>query len=434
MRILVVSQYWFPEEGVPQRRWRWLSELLASDGHELMVVAPPSNYRRNVTLKEWFKFRGFQSRLESETGPAGERILRSGYLPFRGSLTMKALNQATVALGSISALILDRSTFNDWNPDLVIGTVPALPTALVAFFASKRFGVPYVIDLRDAWPDLLSQSDQWNAGLERKSIRERLFGLGLTGVVVAVAERVLNAIIFGARSIIVTSDYLGKGLRKSLDVSSEDSRVVTIRNVFPRNELREKKYRVVDDEIKSRELRVLYAGTVGRAQDLKNAIAAVEIAKDRGLRIYLCIVGTGDALQAVKGAASTLGDMITIHERVPLDMINDYYDWADTALVHLADWEPLQRAVPSKTYELMERELHICVVANGETPVLVQELHAGHAVPPSKPELLVALWEKLILDPSLLTPNSKAKSWVLSQRKDVTPSQLRKLLVRCFND
>lgn len=430
MKILIVSQYWFPEEGVPQRRWTWLSELLVTEGHELMVVAPPSNHLRKRSWKNWINSKGYRSHREASLGPSGELIVRSGYVPAYGSLTMKALNQATVAIGAIGAIYKRRGPIGSWTPDLVVGTVPALPTALVAYLAAKKFGIPYVIDLRDAWPDLLAQSDKWNAGLDKKSIREKLLNFGLTDLIVATAERVLNSIINGARSLVVTSEHLGDAFRRQFGVEHDDPRVVTVRNVFPRGGLlnsHTEGHKIMEPHVS---LRVLYAGTVGRAQDLKNAVKAVHLARFRGVPVEMKIVGSGDALQAVKNYSSSLGTAITFHDRVTLNEMNGFYDWADTALVHLTDWEPLQRAVPSKTYEVMERGLHITAVANGETSELVDSLQAGHSVPPSNPQDLAELWELLFQDPELLVPSKYARDWVEQQRQD-TRQLLQKVTKWC---
>jgi len=95
-----------------------------------------------------------------EVGPSGEKILRCLYIPAGQSLTVRALSQVVIALGSVLTFILKRRDLKGFRPDVVIGTVPALPTAVVAMVGAKSLNSPYVIDLRDAWPDLLSEVDK----------------------------------------------------------------------------------------------------------------------------------------------------------------------------------------------------------------------------------------------------------------------------------
>ena len=63
-----------------------------------------------------------------------------------------------------------RDLIRRFGPELIIGTVPSIPTAFVAYLLSRVYGKPYVIDLRDAWPDLLDQSGKWNDGLGKRSV------------------------------------------------------------------------------------------------------------------------------------------------------------------------------------------------------------------------------------------------------------------------
>src|SRR5699024_8262165 len=106
----------------------------------------------------------------------------------------------------------------------------------------------------------------------------------------------------------------------------------------------------------------------------------------------------------------------------------EFYQWADTALVHLASWEPLKRAVPSKTYELMEIGLHITGVVSGETSELIRYLNAGSVVPPSNPDALAELWIELALAPDNFETKGAAREWVVNERTLRTPKVLSRLL------
>lgn len=68
-----------------------------------------------------------------------------------------------------------------------------------------------------------------------------------------------------------------------------------------------------------------------------------------------------------------------------------FYEWADTALVHLTDWEPLDKAVSSKTYELMSVGIHISGVVKSETARIIKLFEAGDTVSPENPHELAEL-------------------------------------------
>lgn len=415
MQILVISHYWYPENGVPQRRWSWLVDILTSAGHQVTVVAPPPHYQRRVGVRQWILQRGYRAQRQSETGLSGESVIRSGYVPAGMSLTGKTLNQLWVALSSARLILSSERVRLSHSPDLIVGTVPALPTAVIAAICARRFNVPYVIDLRDAWPELFGVAAKWNNSVGRPSWRQRMISSKLVRIGASVTSRILMRVYRGAASIMVTSSYLADALNTALP---SDSGAVTIRNVFPAETV---VTRPLYDLSPKSKIRVLYAGTLGRAQNLANALYAAGIAQEKGLVVQLRFVGAGAAKQTLAALAQELELDVSFEKRHPANDLTEHYLWADTALVHLTDWEPLNRAVPSKTYELMLQRIHITGVVAGETAELISDLEAGDVVAPEEPESLANLWLELANDPARLRIGSKAAEWVMNQQTDVAP-------------
>ena len=433
MKILVLSQYWYPENGVPQRRWAWLSEILAEAGHQVLVVAPPPHYLRRISLKQWFSQKGYRSTKDLESGPSGEHIVRSGFFPSSNSLTQRVLNQASVAISMGAMQLNPRGAVRKFDPDLIIGTVPALPTSVLTQIVAKLHRAPYIIDLRDAWPDLLQESRNWNEGTGRKTIRERVLSRGPLQILTSITGRAMNSALRNSDGVISTSERLEKYLESSFSRTGqiELPQLTTVRNVFPPLSTPETRApRNSDGE----EFHVLYAGTLGRAQKLDNALKAMKIAKDASLNIKLKLVGDGATWHALKEEARQLGLEAEFHPRGQADELAEYYTWADTALVHLTDWEALKRAIPSKTYELMELGIHISGVVNGEASALIEELGAGSVVAPEDPEALAQMWIKLANNRDLLAVSGKAKDWVEEQRKHTAPSNMLDIVNRVFQN
>ncbi|AGF73055.1 glycosyltransferase family 4 protein [Corynebacterium halotolerans] len=427
MKILILSQYWHPENGVPQRRWTWLSRILVDAGHEVTVIAPPPHYQRKVELRQWWSERQYSSSFESDPGPSGERIIRSGFVPSGASLTQRIMNQATVALGALWVVLKRPGVLKGYRPDLVIGTVPALPTAVVAGLSARILKCPYVIDLRDAWPDLLDQSEEWNKSTGKRSLRERILTKGPFQVLSAGTRLALHKVLKGAAGLSVTSSHLQCDLceRPEIQTRGNAPKIVTVRNVFPP----ETDYRAEQvDEGPCGELKVLYAGTLGRAQNLANAVEAARLAEEAGVRIHLRLVGAGAAREALTETARATDTNVSIEGRQPADKLDDYYEWADTALVHLTDWEPLKRAVPSKTYELMVARLHISGVVKGEAADIIRSRRAGDVVPPDDPRALADLWIALARDRSRLTITGDGPEWVKQEREEIAPPRLLELV------
>lgn len=401
---------------MPQRRWAWLSKILIRQGHEVTVVAPPAHYLREVNLVDWAKS-VVARRFTVEQGASGERILRCWYFPSGRSLTKRIINQATVAMSMLFFRARLSKELKGYRPDLVIGTVPALPTSVVTYLVARTYGAPFVIDLRDAWPELLRENEDWNSAVGSPSIRERLARLGPMQVLAAVTERLMNFSLQRADGIITTSERLTNVLKKR---GRPNQVVETIRNVFPPKT----QFKATYSQRRENSLNVLYAGTLGRAQKLENALRAAKLAQNAGCDIRLRLVGDGAAWEALHEEAARLGVSVEICHRQPAEELEDHYAWADTALVHLTDWEPLTRAVPSKTYELMSLGIHICGVVDGETADLIRRFGAGDVVPPESPQALADLWLELSRDRGRLKRTGKGAAWVEKERDDVVPATL----------
>lgn len=422
MKVLVLSQYWYPENGVPQRRWEWLTKILLDAGHEVVVIAPPPHYKRKVSMRSWVEAKGYKTAFQQVQGPNGELVLRSGFFPSGRSMTHRIFNQAWTAVAMSIGVVRKQGALRSYKPDLVIGTVPALPTAVVTYLASRRFGVPYVIDLRDAWPALFRESADWNAGTGEPSIRERVFSRGPFQLLASIAERAITIALRHASGIITTSEYLSAQFQEELSVP-----VATVRNVFP-PAMKQQNNQEIDTEGSNARLRVLYAGTLGRAQKLENALRAAALAREEGVQVDLRFVGDGATWDSLRKTADQLGVRLQLDHQKSLDELDSYYQWADTALVHLTSWESLRAAIPSKTYELMENQIHISGVVQGETARLIGDLAAGDLVVPNNPEQLAHLWVMLANNRNLLRRGVKAREWVRYQREEVAPRNFLELI------
>lgn len=418
MRILLITQYWAPENGIPQRRWAWLTQILEEAGHEVLVVAPPPHYLRGIGFREWVKQKGYRSKLEIRDETRNTAMVRSGYIPGGASITQKTINQIAVAFGGLRAITKRNGHVSRFQPQIVIGTVPALPTAFVTAVAAARFKIPYVIDLRDAWPELLTEADRWNAATGKPSLRQKVLTKGPLQLAVRVTDFGLKRLLGRASGVISTSSYLAKDLETR---RHRPLRTWTIRNVFPPETLIVKKPTSVGS---TSTLNVLYAGTLGRAQNLSNALRASQIANRSGVKVQLRFVGAGAAKKELMEEASSMDIPVTFENRRDATLLEECYQWADTALVHLTDWVPLSNAVPSKTYELMNQRLHISGVVTGETASIIESLGAGDVVRPEDPEALAQLWIVLARNRYRLRVPTCGSRWVEQQRMEVAPRAL----------
>lgn len=421
MRILVLAQSWYPENSVQQRRWTWLTETLVQAGHQVTAVVPPPHYPTGTLQDGWEPD-------TKEVGPSGERILRSRFLPHSASLLTRAADQAVVSLSAITKSLNTFLIQKNVRPDVIIGTVPELPIASITRLLARMLNVPYIIDLRDAWPDLLHYSDRWNESVGDESTSSRLVSPakhGIGKVITKVTSWQILESLRHADGIMVTADSFREHLLHEVDyVSLTANRLCTVRNVFPQA------VPTITSSSASPEgaLNVVYAGTVGRAQDLKSALLAAHLVKASGRPIRFRFIGGGAAKKSLQNLAIEHNIEAEFFPRIKAGEMDEHYQWADTALVNLASWEPMKWTVPSKLYELMSLGIHVSGGINGEAARLVRETGAGHVSNAQNPPALAKVWKTLIEDPRRLEIDSAPSEWVDRERSEVAPAAILSLV------
>lgn len=415
LNILVISQQWEPEEGTPQRRWAHFVAGLVGSGHRVAVIAAPPHYPGGALISDNPQHApGAVAR-----GKNGEIVFRSQFRPHERSLAERVLDQAVVAT---SSLILASKLIGKHRPDVILTTAPPIPSAVTAALVGKTHRVPYIVDLRDVWPDLLSYMNEWGSRAEanpQSPLRADAFD-----TLIAAGGWIFRWALKNAAGVITTTPSFANKLRKE-----GFSNVLNIRNMASVREspvppLEESQ---VETNRGDGTLRILYAGTTGRAQGLDSALEALRLAVEAGVDARMRIAGSGAHLRLLKLHAERDHLPVEFLDRIGYEEVDEHYDWCDTSLVHLRSWEPLSYTVPSKLYEALSFGRHVSVAANGESARIITETGAGHAVPSMNPQALANLWVELASNRELLDVGTGGRDWLLKRE---TPKQNSKKVER----
>ncbi|MFW5473269.1 glycosyltransferase family 4 protein [Knoellia sp. CPCC 206450] len=391
MNLLLLTHYYPPEGGAAQHRWSTLVGHLVSEGDTVRVVTPAPHYPLGHLLP------GHENLRPGTTheGPHGETVHRVSFRPYDSSVRSRMLDEATVARDAVRTV---RRGFGGWRPDVVVATVPSLPMAWAGARSARMFGVPFVLDLRDAWPDLIFFAQEWDLPTSRVRTRARAaVRVALNGVGSALTRQQRRA-----DAVVATTESFAEVLR-SRSVGS----VHVVRNAA--HEVPGYAQHVVHRE--SGPLHVLYAGTLGRAHGLGTAVRAAALARERGVEVRLRFLGAGADLGHLRRLAEELRAPVEFLDPVPRRLMGPHYAWADTALVSLRPWEALELAVPSKLYELMGLGLHVSAVVSGEAGQIVEQTGAGTLTAPGDVDQLARSWASLHADRRLLDVSDRARDW-----------------------
>ena len=374
MKILLLTHYYEPEIGAPQRRWSAFVKHWTSAGHEVRVVCPPPHYPDRQAAAQW---RGQYSFFKPAPGALGETVVRTPYLAHGFSGTVRLLDQLVVATCSLAWTL--SAAIGGWRPDVIVATVPGLPSLLAGSAASRVIDRPLVAEFRDAWPDVVT--GDMSTQVARQSLPRHLLKAAVFRSVTALQKQ--------AATCITTTEGFATTLKKRgikhVEVISNGAETVSFMELEHTDR---------GDGI----LRVQYLGTVGRSQGLSVLLDAVDELYQRGYReqVKLRIVGSGADLPVLQAEAARRSLDVDFQPPVPRANLQETYRWADVEIVSLKDTKPFRHTVPSKIFELLSTQRRIIGLVAGEAAMILQRSGVSTVVPPQNAQALADALEQLI--------------------------------------
>jgi colanic acid biosynthesis glycosyl transferase WcaI len=352
LRLLVLSNYYYPESvgaGV------WVTQLaqdLKGRGHEVTVVTSfPSYPGRRI-------FDGYRNRLVDRQTVDGIDVIRT--------LTYAAPNHSFWArFAAFGAFCLSAAPgYLRWRRpiDVVYAILPPLPLGVAAWAIAKASGARLVVNVQDIYPDVAVALDYLR-----------------NGAAVAFFRRMERWIYRRADRIVVISEGFRRNL---LQKGVRPSKIDVVPNWADPNEIvpgpRDNAFR--RETGANNELLVVYSGGLTHNADMEPVLDAA--AQLRGLPIRFAIVGDGVQKQAlVERAAAARLDNVQFYPFQPIERYGEVLAAADVTLVTLNSAATLA-SVPSKIYKQMAAARPIVAITNpgNELSRLVMDAQCGVTV------------------------------------------------------
>ncbi len=361
MRILYVSQYFPPEMGAPSARVHELSREWARLGHDVAVVTGFAHHPTGVKAPA---DRGVLFRKETVDAI---RVLRTYVYaaPNRGVLR-RMISYASFML---SATLIGGARAG--RPEVVIGTSPQLLSAAAAALIARSYGVPFVFEVRDLWPESIVAVDAMSENLVVRGLKALARSLYESSArIVTVGEGYRRGIHERYGIPLEAMDVVPNGIDPDLFVPAE------------RDDALREEYGWQGRFV------VLYLGTLGMAHGLGGALEAARLLREDP-RILFAFVGEGAEKEALRARARELGlPNVRFVDAQPKARVPRFYAACDAALVTLRDTPLFQEVLPSKIFESLAMERPILLGVGGEARRLVEEAGAGEHVPPADPAAL----------------------------------------------
>jgi glycosyltransferase involved in cell wall biosynthesis len=268
------------------------------------------------------------------------------------------------------------------RPDAILATAPSLPTLATGYVLSKLRGVPLIIEMRDAWPDLARDARM------------------VQGSVKSLVERVVEYLQQRADMVVTVTEGFAQTLRER-----GLQNVVTVSNGL---DLKSIPF-LEPPALESDRFRALYLGNHGKSQRLDILIRASALL---GEPFHLTLVGHGTSRPQLVKLARELDAPVTFFPSLQGPEVVEKYREADTCIVSLRDdWKSFETTVPSKTYEVLAIGRHVTAIVRGEAERIILEAGGGDIIA-ANPEAVAQLWRELAADRSRLASGVSGREWV----------------------
>lgn len=363
MKLLIVTQVFYPEIGTGSLRMTTLASVLVQKGHDVTVLCPVASYPardlyQNEEFSDWGIFAAEPERVHTVRIPC--LGIREKF-----SKVNRCLNYVSFWLGCRAHI----NRHHDY--DAVIATSPQLLSGLAGIRA-KHFGIPFIFDVRDLWPEIIS---------EMKIFRFR--------PLLNVLYRLENRILKQADAICINSADYEAHIRKKCP----NKEIVYIPNMIPDAVL----HREV--QVKAhRPLTISYTGNIGLAQDFDTLLGAAYRLRDEQ-DILFQIYGAGSARRDLEERIRSLS-LPNVHlcNAVPRKYISEIMAQTDLCYIGIKNSRTFQSVTPGKLGEYFSFGKPVLLSACGISRAIVEKSQAGYGVDPGDSAALAEILLQLAHD------------------------------------
>ena len=346
MRLLVISQYFWPENF----RINDLVAELARRGHQVTVLTGLPNYPDGKVFQSFrddpvhfSRYQGAQVvRVPLVPRGAGVRRLLLNYLSF-------AVSASAVGLWKLRGQRFDALLTYQLSPVTV-----GIPAALLR--ATKA--APMALWVLDLWPETLHA-----LGV----VRSRAL-LRAIGKLVACIYRHSDLILAQSRGFIPLIEQRAGTKNRVVYFPSWAESVFDMKDAIP----------AAGVPVKPERFKVMFAGNIGDAQDFPAILAAAESLKSYP-HIQWLIVGDGRMARWVADEIRhrKLQDAVLMLGRHPVEEMPSFFKHADALLVSLKDQPIFSMTIPGKLQSYLAAGIPILAMLNGEGAEVVKSSGSG---------------------------------------------------------
>jgi len=360
MKILLISENFYPEKNAPGRRLYEHAKEWIKLGHRVTVLTGVPNAPKGKV------FDGYKNKIYQSEKIDGIDIIRVWtYIAKNEGFLFRILDFVSFMFSSfIFGIFLKKHT------KIIVSSPQFLPV-ISGFILSRIKKIPFVIEIRDLWPESI---------VALGTLKENSY-------IIKILNNIAKYIYHKSESIVVVTrsfkDYL-------INMGINKDKITIIENGFnfERTLSPNKSIQTIRNEYKinNDNFIVSYIGTIGMSHGIEVVIRAAEIIKD----ITFLIIGEG-------AEKNNLKKIIEEKEITNVIFLN-HIDWQEIVninqiisanLIHLRNLELFKTVIPSKIFESMALKKPILAGLIGESLEIITKSNSGIQITPENPKSLV---------------------------------------------
>lgn len=363
MKLLFLTDNFPPEVNAPASRTHEHCREWVKAGVDVTVITCAPNFPQGKLYK------GYSNKLWQQEEIDGIRVIRVwSYIAANKGFAKRVLDYLSFGLMGFLASLFVKS-------DLIIATSPQFFTAVGGYLASIFKRQPWVMEVRDLWPESIRAVD---AAKGKEKWLDRM-------------EKLELLLYRKAWKIVVVTDAFKANITKR-GIAAEKIAVVKNGVLTDKYFRRDKSSKLLSELGLDNKFVVGYLGTHGMAHKLDFILDCVREAPPH---VHFLFIGGG--AEKAKLAARVAKEKYTNVSMLPPVMKNevpDYLSITDLALVPLRKSDTFKTVIPSKIFENAAMGKPILLGVEGESQEIIEHYQAGLCFEPeNKAAFLQALHE-----------------------------------------
>lgn len=346
MKILFITDNFFPEVNAPATRTFEHCQEWIKQGEDVTVITCVPNFPQGKVYK------GYNNKFVQKETVHGIKIIRVwSYIVANEGFFKRTMDYISFSISSFIAGLFIRS-------DIIIATSPQFFTALSGRTLSFWKRTPWVMEVRDLWPESIK-----TVGVMKDNLFIKYFEWQ--------EKRCYNS---ANQIIVVTKAFKKEIIKKGIPAS----KIEVIENGANLSFFKPiEKNKDLLNKLNLKEKKVLgYIGTHGMAHNLDFLLECA--IKLKNSNFHFLFIGAGSERgKLLKKLQVDKIDNVTMLESMTKIELIQYLSILDVALINLKKDKLFKTVIPSKIFENAAMEIPILIGVDGEARSIVENYKAG---------------------------------------------------------